>query len=523
MATPPSVEPEALAPGLSIDDDEAAGPQVAMERPSREFSFEGTLRQGAGRGTLINSAFLIGISALGLVRGFVLAAIVSRTDYGIWGVLVVSLGTLLTLKQVGINDKYIEQDEPDQEVAFQKAFTLDLLLTLSFVVGIAALLPLIAGLYDTPELVLPGLVVLAAFVAVPFQAPLWVFYRRMDFMRQRLIQAIDPIVAFVVTVGLALLGAGYWSFAIGFTSGIVCASIVAVACSPYRLRLRLERGTTKRYLQFSWPLFVASACALIAGQSGILTATLDLGIAATGALALASQITVFTDRVDQVVTGTLYPAICAVKDKRDVLFESFVKSNRLALMWAVPFGFGLALFSSDLVAFAIGERWRPAVPVLEILGVVAAVSHVGFNWTAYFRARDDTRPIAVSSVASMIAFLIVGVPALLTVGLVGFAIGAAAQAVVALTIRARYLSKLFGGFGFIGHAVRAFLPAIPAVAAVLAMRAVGPDDRTGTVALAELALYCLVTVIATWYFESKLLREALGYVRRVRPSSAPAA
>ena len=451
-----------------------------MERPSREFSFEGTLRQGAGRGTLINSAFLIGISALGLVRGFVLAAIVSRTDYGIWGVIVVSLGTLLTLKQVGINDKYIEQDEPDQEIAFQKAFTLDLLLTLSFVVGIAVLLPLIAGLYDTPELIWPGLVVPGRLRGRPVPgAPLGLLPAH-GLHAPALIQAIDPIVAFVVTVGLALAGAGYWSFAIGFTSGIVCASIVAVACSPYRLRLRIERGTTKRYLQFSWPLFVASACALVAAQSGILTATLDLGLAATGALALATQITVFTDRVDQIVTGTLYPAICAVKDKRDVLFESFVKSNRLALMWAVPFGFGLALFSSDLVSFAIGETWRPAVPVLEILGVVAAVSHVGFNWTAYFRARDDTRPIAVSSVASMVAFLIVGIPALLTVGLVGFAIGAAAQAVVALTIRAHYLSNLFGGFGFVGHAVRAFLPAIPAVAAVLAVRLVGPDDRTAT-------------------------------------------
>ncbi|MDQ2676654.1 MAG: hypothetical protein M3Y34_07570, partial [Actinomycetota bacterium] len=111
MATPPSVEPEVTAPGASVAaDNDPVGPHVAMEKPTREFSFQGSLRQGAGRGTLVNSVFLIGISGLGLVRGFVLAAIVSRTDYGVWGVLVVSLGTLLTLKQVGINDKYIEQD-----------------------------------------------------------------------------------------------------------------------------------------------------------------------------------------------------------------------------------------------------------------------------------------------------------------------------------------------------------------------------------------------------------------------------
>ena len=34
-----------------------------------------------------------------------------------------------------------------------------------------------------------------------------------------------------------------------------------------------------------------------------------------------------------------------------------MKSNRLALMWGVPFGVGLTLFAADLVEFGIGEEW----------------------------------------------------------------------------------------------------------------------------------------------------------------------
>src|SRR3712207_7244809 len=48
---------------------------------------------------------------------------------------------------------------------------------------------------------------------------------------------------------------------------------------------------------------------------------------------LATTISQFSNRVDDVVTDTLYPAICAVKDRRELLFESFWKSNRLALLW----------------------------------------------------------------------------------------------------------------------------------------------------------------------------------------------
>lgn len=517
MAELTSAEPEALPQG-TIGIHEGAAELPAPDR-SQEFDFDSSLRERAARGTIINSAFLVGISGLGLLRGFILAALVSRTDYGLWGVLVVALGTILSLKQVGINDKYIEQDEADQEVAFQKAFTLDLIISLIAVGVVALLMPVLVLAYDAEELLVPGFVVLAAFVVLPFQAPLWVFYRRMDFFRQRILQAIEPVVGFVVSVALAVLGAGYWSFVIGFTAGIACASVAAVAFSPYRLRFKLERGTTRRYLSFSWPLFVGSACALITAQSAILTSRWDLGLAATGALVLASQITIFTDRVDQVVTGTLYPAICAAKDRLDILFESFVKSNRLALMWAVPFGLALTLFSSDLVSFAIGEDWRQAVPILQVFGIVAAINHIGYNWTAYFRARADTKPIAVASVASMLAFVLVGIPALLLVGVTGFAIGVAAQAAVSLLLRTRYLRRLFGDFRFFGHALRAFIPILPAVAVVLLVRVLGPETRTLAQAVLELVVYAAVAVAATMYFESNLLREVIGYVRGRRPDS----
>jgi hypothetical protein len=64
-----------------------------------------TLRQLAARGTLVNGAFLAGVALLGLVRGFVLARFVTAEEYGVWGVLLISLGTLLWLKQAGIGDK----------------------------------------------------------------------------------------------------------------------------------------------------------------------------------------------------------------------------------------------------------------------------------------------------------------------------------------------------------------------------------------------------------------------------------
>lgn len=489
------------------------------DRFAGRFAFRGSLRTRAARGTLINTAFTVGLGVLGLVKGFVLAGFLSRSDYGVWGVLVVSLSTLLWLKQAGIGDKFIQQDDLDQELAFQQAFTLELALTGACVLLIAAVVPLLVAIYNLPQLVAPSAVIALTLLVSVFQAPLWIYYRKMQFGRQRALAAVDPVVGFIVSVTLAIAGAGYWAFVAGLAAGALAASAAAVVGSPFKLRLRYRPGGLASYWTFSAPLMVAGATSFVMSWSAVIAAKVDLGVAAVGVIALASNITSFTDRVDDLVTGALYPAVCAVKDRTELLYESLVKSNRLALMWAVPFGIAITLFCSDLVRFGIGGRWRPAVVVLQFAGVTAAVHHVGFNWTAYLRALGQTRPIAVANVVATGVFLAAGIPLLLVLGLRGFAIGIMLQGFAAVVMRAYYLQRIFPGFDFLRHAARSFLPTVPAAGAVLILRALEPPGRTLALALGELLVYVLLTLIATWKLEAPLLREAASHVRK-RPASA---
>ncbi len=413
-----------------------AAPAVSEDRYGGRFAFAGSLRTRAARGTIVNSAFTVALGLLTLVRGFVLAIYLSPADYGVWGVLAVSLSTLLFLKQTGVGDKFVQQQETDQEAAFQKAFTVELVFTLASVALIALALPLLVLIYDLPQLLWPGVVVALTLLVSVFQAPLWIYYRRMEFVRQRSLQAVDPVVGFVVSVGMAVAGAGYWSFVGGLAAGTCAASAAAVWRSPLRVRLRWERGGMRSYWSFSAPLLVAAAAGSAMAWSAALAAKLDLGVAAVGVITLAYTVSSFTDSVDQLVTGALYPAICAVRDRTEVLYESLVKSNRLTLMWGVPFGIGVTLFASDLVRFVLGARWNDAVLLLQVYGVTAAINHVGFNWTAYFRAVGRTRPIAVVTVAAAAIFICAGIPLLLAFGLPGFAVGVAAQAAGSLVLRA---------------------------------------------------------------------------------------
>lgn len=479
-----------------------------------------SLRQHAARGAIINAFYQVLIMTLGVLKGVAVAAFLSPEEYGVWGILLVSLVTITWLKQVGAADKFIQQSEADQEGAFQHAFTLELLFTVAFSLLFAMSVPLLALLYGEPRLVAPGLVLALTMPLAALQAPIWVLYRRMQFARQRVLQAVDPIVGLVVTLLLAITGAGYWSLVLGTVAGLAAGGLAALLTAEYRLALRYDHDVARGYFAFSWPMVVAGASSLVVAQGSIIVGEAKLGLAGAGMISLASAIAFYSTRVDAVLTQTLYPAICAVRDRTDLLFETFVTSNRLALMWGVPFGLGLALFAGDLVTYVLGDQWQPAVFLLQVFGLAMGIGHIGHNWDAFYRARGDTRPIAMWSTISMLAFLIAAIPLLLLEGLDGYAIGMGVVALVSLLVRVFFLSRLFSGFRALGYSLRAIGPSVPAAGAVLLARSLEGSERSSALAAVELALYLTITVLITLWAERRLLSELSSYLRAGPPPQA---
>jgi PST family polysaccharide transporter/lipopolysaccharide exporter len=483
------------------------------------------LRVRTARGTIINAAFRAGLAVLGLINRVAVAAFLTREEFGLWGIMLATLFTLFWLKQVGILDKYIQQREPDQELAFQKAFTLELALSCAYFVVCCLALPLFALAYGHYEIILPGIVLASAVVLTSFETPAWIPYRRMQFARERALMSVDPVVSIIAMVGLAAAGYGYWGLAVGSVIGSSAGAAVCVATSPYRLRIRYERGTTREYASFSWPLLGSGLSRLLVVQGSLLAASRALGLAAVAAIGLATSFATFADRVNAIVSQTIYPAVCRVADREEALLEVFVKSNRLSLMWSLPFGTGLALFAGDLVHFVLGDQWQSAVGLLTAFGVISGVAQLAFNWTVFMRALNRTRPLFVAALLNVAVFAVIVVPATVEFGLTGFAIGFGAASLVQIIARVYFLRSLFPRFDMARHTVRALAPAVPPVAIVLGVRAVTDSPESSLAwALGELAVFVVATLVSTYVFERRLISEMVGYLRgRSAPAPSRAA
>jgi O-antigen/teichoic acid export membrane protein len=473
------------------------------------------LRRRTARGAIVNGVFLAAGEGLALLQGLIVTILLGPRTIGLYGIVTTTAMTIVALKRVGIDEAFVQQSEEGQEEEFQRAFSLELLLAAGFSLAIVATAPIVMAVYGDDRLLALTIAVSYLPLAFALQSPSWIFFRRMDFLRTRILQFIIPAVSFAVTVPLAASGVGVWSLVIGPAVGNITGAVAAIAVSPYRLRLRFSPEARRRYFAFSWPIFVTAVSLLVIQQGQVLAFDLHGGLAAAGYITLAFTLTRYADRADQIITTTIYPAICVVAEQLDTLEEIFVKSNRVTMMWAFPFGAGFVLFAPDLVSLILGHKWDPAVVLLQGLGAAAGLQQLGYNWFSFYRARGRSTPQAVESAVLVGGFLALAIPGLVLWGAAGFVWGRLLAVACVLAVRRAYVRVLLPRVELMLLGLRGLAPVLLGCVPPLALRlALWGDSRSVAQVVAEILLFLAGTGLATWVLERDLIGELRDYLRR---------
>ena len=128
-----------------------------------------------------------------LLQGLLATALLGPSAIGLYGVVTTTAMTIVALRRVGIDEAFVQQAAEDEEAEFQRAFGVELAVGLVASLAIALLAPVLAAVYGDDRLLALTLGVAYLPVAFSLQAPQWIFFRRMDFLRLRLLQAIVPL------------------------------------------------------------------------------------------------------------------------------------------------------------------------------------------------------------------------------------------------------------------------------------------------------------------------------------------
>lgn len=351
---------------------------------------------GRPRGSVFSSARwnALGRGSQRTIRfglSLVLARLLAPEDFGLMAVASMVIGLLDLVRDLGTGQAVVQRRELSQEL-LSSVFVVNVASGL----GVAALIGATAdlvGLAFSAREVAPLLRVMAAGFVVYSTC---IVHRSLlaRELRFRVLSSADVSGALAnagVAITLALLGFGVWSLVAGYVASCAVATAVFWLRSPWRPSAHFAWSDVREIRRFSLNLTASNVVNYLFQNADTLIISRALGPVELGIYSMARRIVFFpAQALGQMLGGVLLPALARVQDDLPRLRSDLLRVSQGIAMLVFPVALGAVVIADPFVRAVLGERWLPAIPVMQLLGPVALLLGTLFPVGAIYRARGRT-------------------------------------------------------------------------------------------------------------------------------------
>lgn len=337
------------------------------------------------------SAASILVNLLGIASLIALTRLLVPEDFGLVAIAtafseIIGVVTELSLAMALVQRRGVEP------VHFHTAFTMNVLRGLLVAALVVLVAPLIAEAYGDPRLTLVIQVqAIGGFIASFGNPRLILFQRDLDFSRSFIMQVTNKLVAFIVAVAVAYLYQTYWALVVGSVAAAFATVITSYILIPYRPRVSL--AAWRDLLSFSIWLTLGRWIQALNWRAQPLLFGFFLPTAVVGQYNVGRRLVGQTiAQATQPVKSVLFPAFSRLQDEAERLRGGYMRSQGTICLVTFPMAAGFAFLAEDLVLLTIGEKWLPAVPVIQLVAVIRALQAVQ-NVNALAMATANTKAL----------------------------------------------------------------------------------------------------------------------------------
>ena len=379
------------------------------------------------------------------------------SDYGLFGMATVYLGLMALISEFGLGQAVITLREMSSKHIAQLNTLSVVSGALLFGVSRAVARPL--GIFFHTSKLAPLVVVMSLIFLITGAQVVPDALLQRD-LRFKLLASFDTLRALtqaLTTIGLAWLGFGYWSLALGNLGGVVLYVGLSVAARPHAFAWP-QLKEIKHALRFSGDVLGSRVAWYTYSNSDFLVAGRMLGQAPLGAYTIAWTIaSTPVEKITNMITRVTPAFFSAVQQDKAELRRYLLRISEGLALLTFPASFGMALVADQFVLFVLGEKWVAATAPLRLLAFYAAFRSVTTLFPSILNARRHSRFVMWNMVAAALAF-----PAAFYLSSRWGTTGIAATWIVLYPIiTAPLMWRTFRGINLpLGSYVRSFAPAI---------------------------------------------------------------
>ena len=314
---------------------------------------------------------------LGMLFGIFLARILSVDDYGLVGMLAIFVAIANSISESGFTAALTNKNE-FKHADYNAVFWFNLIAgSLSYVVLFLAA-PLIARFFGRVELVaLSRLFFLTIILGAFATAHSAILFKRMMVKERAKIDLCALALSGVVGILLALSGFGYWALAWQSVTFSVVTMLLRWYFSPWRPTLNVDLWPVKEMFGFSAKLLLTNIFNYI--NSNIFSVLLgrfynamEVGYYSQG----NKWMSMGYSSIWGMINGVAQPIFTEITDDKERQRIVLRKMIRFAAFVSFPVMLGLAFIARELIVVAVGDKWLPSVPILQLFCVWGTVSPV---------------------------------------------------------------------------------------------------------------------------------------------------
>jgi len=383
------------------------------------------------------------VNLVALFSTFCLAGLLTPDDFGLVAIAATLLEIISAATNLSLGNALVRQSDLTDD-HFHTSWTLSIARSSTVGAILAALAWPAALIYGDDRLIDVMLVFAASLAITGFANPkLIVFTRDLVFSQDFFLQVSQKIMAFAVSLTLALIYHSYWALVFGVLASQVTYVAVSYVLKPHVPRLGLRHW--RELFTFSYWMTLQDLIYTIGwGLDHLLIGTL-MGRTALGHFAVASNLAVTPLREAGLsICNLMFPGLARVVGDRERVKAAYVSAQRLLVAIMLPAGFGIALCAEPAVMAFLGKTWFPAVPAIQGLAIIMALQSFGLLAKPLAMAHGAARRLFYHNLAAFLIAMPLSIAGLVVAGLEGLVIGRIVGGLFAIACNLILVRRLIG-------------------------------------------------------------------------------
>ena len=374
----------------------------------------------------------------------ILARLLTPKEVGIVALATVAINYFTIVQDLGLGAALIQRRDQIEEAA-DTVFVLNLICAVLITIAVFFSAPIAAEYFDE-EMVSPVLRWLGlTFIINAFGSIHTVLLKReLDFRTKIVPDLGRSIVKGVISIGLALSGAGVWSLVYGQIAGALAFVVLAWIVNPWRPRFRLNMKLLRSLLSYGISVLMGDSLSAAIDNLDYIIVGRVFGQTALGIYSYAYRLpSLLIINNLWVIASVIFPMFSSFQNDLDAMRRVFLTTIQFIQLLVLPICLGLVIAADPLVRVAFGDAWLDTIPIVRVLAVYALVLSIGFHAGDVYKAigRPDI------SVKLSILTLVILAPCLLIgaqYDLIGIAFGHLVAVSIRTAIRLVIAHRLIG-------------------------------------------------------------------------------